>query len=85
MSRNLLKEILSADNKFIENSINGIKANSFREFCRDSIKHQDLDTKAALLNELKDFKLYAGDIGDEVVLYSDVVKIIQNNKDGVKL
>ena len=47
MGRNLLKEIISSDDSFIENTLENMDAKKFRQFCFDSMRQQDRDTRYA--------------------------------------
>lgn len=47
MSRNLFKEIISADVEFIKRTLDDMTPEKFREFCFDAMKQQDRDTRHA--------------------------------------
>lgn len=53
MSRNLLKEIVSADDAFIQNTLDSMDAKKFKDFCEIAIKQQDRDTRHACAESFK--------------------------------
>ncbi len=84
MSRNLLKEIIKADDEFIANTLNDMTPEKFKKFCEDAMKQQDRDTRHACAEAVSA-------LGSEVIYphrrmieSSDAVREVTNCRGGLK-
>lgn len=84
MSRKILKEVINGDDNFIRNTLKDMSVSDFYSFCEDAMKQQDRDTRHACAESLESAAIWAGDIGDEVVIVDKAKSSIINCKEGLK-